>query len=58
MSEFAKWFLVGAFALGALLTIVSIGKRRQPLTPGTAATVVAVNAIYIVLIIVFWGGQS
>ena len=54
MAEFVKWFMVGMFALGALLTVSSVGKPRSPLTSGTASFVVAVQALYIVLIVVFW----
>lgn len=53
-AEIAKWFLVCMLALGALLTIAAVGKPRKPLTSGTAAWVVAFNAAYIVLVIVFW----
>lgn len=54
IAEFVKWVIVGMFALGALITITAVGKPRKPLTPGTAAYVVAVNALYIVLIAIFW----
>lgn len=54
IAEFVKWLIVGMFALGALLTIAAVGRPRKPMTSGTAATVVAFNALYIVLMIVFW----
>lgn len=55
MSEFVKFFLVGMFAMGALLTVGLVGKPRKPLTSGTAALTVFFNAVYIVLILAFWG---
>ena len=50
----AKWFIVGLVALSSLLVIGSVGKPRKPITPGSAATTVAINALFIVLIVVFW----
>jgi hypothetical protein len=54
MAEIAKWFIVGMMALGALLTVSAVGKARKPLTSGTAAVVVAANAVYIVAIVLWW----
>jgi hypothetical protein len=53
MSEFAKWFIVGMMALGALLTVSAVGKARKPLTSGTAAAAVLFNAVYIVAIVLW-----
>jgi hypothetical protein len=55
VSEFAKWFLVVMLALGALLTVSDVGKPRTPTTSGTATLTVLFSALYIVLIVAFWG---
>jgi len=52
-----KWCLVAWLTLGALATISIVGKPRKPLTSGTAAFIVAVCAIEIVLILAFWGAS-
>lgn len=53
-STIAKWVMVSMFVIGALVTVNSVGKPRRPVTPGTAAWVLAVNAAYVVLIILLW----
>lgn len=50
----AKFFIVGWLALGAMLSIATVGKPRKPLTPGTAAVSVALTAGLIVLIVLTW----
>jgi hypothetical protein len=55
VSEFAKWFLIVMLALGALLTVSGVGKPRTPTTSGTATLTVLLSALYIVLIVAFWG---
>jgi len=42
------------FAVGALLTISLIGKPREPLTAGSAAITVLINAAFIASIWI-WG---
>lgn len=54
MAEFAKWFLVGMLAINALLVIAAVGKPRRTLKPSDAVSVVVFQALYIVLIVVFW----
>lgn len=55
MSEVAKWLIVGLLALGAVLSISSVGKPRKPLEPRIAATVAVVNALVIAAILAYWG---
>ena len=49
------WFFVGLYALNILFQILMIGKPRQPITPGSAALGSVISAIYIVLLLMFWG---
>jgi hypothetical protein len=57
-SEIVKWFIVFWLALGALLTIGQIGKPRKPLQPSVAVISSLITAGLIMLVIVFWGGES
>lgn len=57
MAEFAKWLIVGFLALGALLTVASVGKPRKPLEPGVATVTVLVNALLIAAILAYWGAR-
>lgn len=45
------WILVGWTALGAIASIMMIGRDRQPLTPGvaTASVILAVGIILVLL---------
>jgi hypothetical protein len=49
-----KWTMVGLMAFSALMTVGAVGKQRKPLTGGTAAGVVLVNAVWITAIVAFW----
>jgi hypothetical protein len=57
-SEIVKWFIVAWFAYGALVTIGQIGKPRKPLQPAVAVVAALIATGLIVLVIVFWGGES
>lgn len=41
------WFLVVWFILNAVITVAQVGKARKPVTPGTAASVVVIEALLI-----------
>jgi hypothetical protein len=41
------WLLVGLIALGGLLSVGQIGRPREPLTPGTGALIVVLDALLI-----------
>jgi predicted phosphoribosyltransferase len=41
------WVMVVLFALNAVLTILMIGKPRQPVTPSLAVGAVVASALYI-----------
>ena len=43
-----KIALTAVLALSALLNVLIVGKPREPVTPGTAAVTVALNALLIV----------
>jgi hypothetical protein len=44
------WILVGAFVLSTLVSIGTIGKPRDPITPGMAVGVTILNAVFVALI--------
>jgi hypothetical protein len=48
-----KYFLIGLFAVGALLTINSIDEPKNPTTKGSAMFVVIVDALIIIGIVKF-----
>lgn len=54
LEQVAKWSMVGLMAFSALLTIISVGRPRKPVTGGQAATVVAVQAVWIMTILTWW----
>jgi hypothetical protein len=54
LEQFAKWGMVGLMAFAALMTIVAVGKPRKPLTGGVAATTVAMQAVWITSILIWW----
>lgn len=58
MATVVKWVLVGWLAMAALLVVGAVGKPRKPLTSGTAAVAVLLNALEIVAIIAYWGDGS
>lgn len=41
------WFVVAWWILNAVVTVAQVGKPRKPLTAGTAAAVVAIEALFI-----------
>lgn len=47
MSPF-DWFLIGLWTMGAIATILMVGKQRTVITPGTAAFMVSLDAALIV----------
>jgi hypothetical protein len=54
LEQLAKWGMVGLMAFAALMTIMAVNKPRQPLTGGVAATTVAMNALWITAIVIWW----
>ena len=54
LEQLAKWGMIGLMAFSALMVITGVGKPRKPLTGGVAATTVAVNALWITAIVVWW----
>ncbi len=53
MHEVVKWVLVALFALGAIATIMQIGKEREPISPGVAALIVTLDGILMALCMIF-----
>ena len=49
-----KWFLVGLFALGAVLTTASVGEERKPVSATSAAVVLAADMLLIAGLLYFW----
>ena len=49
--EIGGWVLVAVMALGSLLSIVTVGEDRKPLTGGAAAWVVLINIIFIIILV-------
>lgn len=54
IEQIVKWTICGFMALGALLTVGSVGKRKTPTTGGIAAFVVIVDAAMIAAIAAWW----
>lgn len=50
--------IAGFLALGALLTVGSVGKPRKPTTGGIAAAVIVVDAAIVTLLIIAAGRLS
>lgn len=50
----AKWIIIGWVALATITVVALVGKPRKPITPGTAAVIVALNAIQIVAMVIWW----
>lgn len=44
------WILVGIHAMGAIVTVGTVGEQRKPTTPGVAAIIVAVQLGVLALI--------
>jgi hypothetical protein len=49
--NFALYAIAAVIAVGALLSICMIGKPRKPITPGSAAVIVVINAAEVVVLI-------
>lgn len=43
--------LITAFALGAIVNVAMVGKRREPTTPGVAAVGLITTSFYIWLVV-------
>lgn len=56
-SEITKWLIVALLTFGALSTVASVGKPRQPLTGGVAAFTVLSSGAIIAAILIFWGAR-
>lgn len=41
------WFVVAWWILNAVVTVAYVGKPRKPITPGGAASVVLIEALFI-----------
>jgi len=48
------WFLIAFLSLGALATVLMVGKPRQPTTAGVAALSVLFNALLITAILLWY----
>lgn len=48
------WILIGVLTLGAIATVMRIGKPRKPITAGDAAFSVALNILLIAALLI-WG---
>lgn len=46
-----SWLLVAWLTIGAAATVYMIGKRREPVTAGSAAFTVIINVVIIALIV-------
>lgn len=46
-----KWVLVAFYVANVFLTVALIGKRREPITPGVAATVIALYGGLVALVV-------
>lgn len=46
-----QWILVGVMALGALTSVLNVGRERKPLDPGTASLTVLLSGLLIWLIV-------
>jgi hypothetical protein len=49
--DWVSWVIVVLLAVNGALSVLAIGKRRQPITAGQAAWTVLVNAAVIVAIV-------
>lgn len=49
-----KYAIIAVFALSAFSSVSSIGKPRTPVTSGLATYGVAIDALLVVLMQVFW----
>jgi hypothetical protein len=47
------WFLVAWFVLNAVTTVAQVGKSRKPISPGVAAVVVVIEALFIAGVFLF-----
>jgi hypothetical protein len=54
----ALYCIAGWLALGAFLSIGTIGKTRKPTTPGQAAFIVLIDATLIVTLVLAARGRS
>ena len=45
------WALVVTFMVGTVATIASVGKDRQPITPGLAAFTAVVNMVFCIALL-------
>lgn len=54
LEQMVKWSMCALMAFGALMSITSVGSPRKPLTGGQAATIAAVQALWIAAIIKWW----
>ena len=50
------WGVLAFITLSTLITAASVGRPRKPITPGQAASIIAVNLILAVLAV--WGGRQ
>lgn len=57
METWLMWSLVGLHVVGILTTVAIVGKPRQPLTGGVAATTVIIN-LMIISALIIWGNPS
>jgi hypothetical protein len=54
MAEFIKWTFVVFLVINALGCIWAIGRPREPMKHGTAATVVLINALIVAAVLAYW----
>jgi hypothetical protein len=46
-----KWVLLGLLAYAVLVTVIAIGKPRQPISNGVAACTLVIAAVQAVLVV-------
>lgn len=46
-----KWVLLGILLFSSMMVILTIGKPRQPITPGMALVILLVNAGFAALVV-------
>lgn len=46
-----KWFLIVLFSLSAIINVLSVGLKRDPVTPGTAAGSLIYTAMCIAIVL-------
>jgi len=51
MLDILFWAIIVALGLNTLLVVMSIGKRREPITPGSAVTIILMNAAIAAILI-------